>query len=423
MRWPLLWGGLASLGFYAVVNSAQRAGHIASGSESFIGRYFASHPVEYITTTMFFVGIAAVSLKFFSLSRTQASSGLLLGAMPAGPQPIEECQQLLSRLAALPAAAGRSKLAERLRDAIQYVQRKRSAEDLEDHLHHLEDQESTRVYNGGSLVRIIIATIPILGFLGTVVGMTKAIAGLDIGDGGEGGFAAVVGGLSVAFDTTTLALALSIVLMFASFFVGRKESRLQTNLQDQTERELVGRFEQIDTDPETAHIRRMADEVVQATRDVVTQQAELWQSTIDAAHQRWSMLSGSTEKQMATALTQSLTAHAAHLQQTEVDAQERTEAYWQRAQEAFQQQQEQLTQQNETMLRVVDATGRVMKLEDALNQNLNSLAQSGQFDKTVTSLAAAIQLLSARLGDVPQSPQVSLADPESSKSTPAGHAA
>jgi hypothetical protein len=60
-------------------------------------------------------------------------------------------------------------------------------------------------------------------------------------------------------------------------------------------------------------------------------------------------------------------------------------------------QQEQLIKQSDVLLRVVEATGQVRKLEDALNGNLLALSTSHNFEQTVTSLAAAVQLLSVRL--------------------------
>jgi len=46
-RSPVLWGGTAAAGFYGLIHS----GVI---DHALVTRYCASHPVEYITTTMFF---------------------------------------------------------------------------------------------------------------------------------------------------------------------------------------------------------------------------------------------------------------------------------------------------------------------------------------------------------------------------------
>jgi len=66
-------------------------------------------------------------------------------------------------------------------------------------------------------------------------------------------------------------------------------------------------------------------------------------------------------------------------------------------------QQEEMVRQGTIMNEVVKATGEVIKLETALNQNLNSLASATNFEDTVMSLSAAIHLLNARLGHSPKS--------------------
>jgi hypothetical protein len=60
--------------------------------------------------------------------------------------------------------------------------------------------------------------------------------------------------------------------------------------------------------------------------------------------------------------------------------------------------QEQLAKQSEVLLKVVDATAQVRRLEEALNSNLATLAESHHFQETVVSLSATLQLLSANLG-------------------------
>ena len=73
----------------------------------------------------------------------------------------------------------------------------------------LAEQAEAKSSTSFSIVRIIISTIPILGFLGTVIGITRAVAELAslVGDiSFEVAINSVVSGLSVAFDTTALAL-------------------------------------------------------------------------------------------------------------------------------------------------------------------------------------------------------------------------
>jgi hypothetical protein len=56
-----------------------------------------------------------------------------------------------------------------------------------------------------------------------------------------------------------------------------------------------------------------------------------------------------------------------------------------------------MNQQSELLGRVVEATGEVASLEQALNSNLNQLQETRQFEDAVISLSAAIQILSTRI--------------------------
>ena len=60
-----------------------------------------------------------------------------------------------------------------------------------------------------------------------------------------------------------------------------------------------------------------------------------------------------------------------------------------------------MRKQGEVLLKVVEATDQVARLEETLNRNLHSLAGAKNFEETVVSLAAAIQLLSSRVGHLP----------------------
>jgi hypothetical protein len=65
------------------------------------------------------------------------------------------------------------------------------------------------------------------------------------------------------------------------------------------------------------------------------------------------------------------------------------------------QQQEQLVKQGDVLLRVVDATGQVRKLEESLNDNLVALQRGYNFEEIIESLTSAIGLLNTRVRYVP----------------------
>ena len=99
---------------------------------------------------------------------------------------------------------------------------------LDDSSFYLSSSESSY-----SFPRILVWAIPLLGFIGTVIGISRAVSGFSgfleqAGDVEQikEGIGTVTGGLAVAFDTTLLALFLSVVVMIPLVLVERYESRL-----------------------------------------------------------------------------------------------------------------------------------------------------------------------------------------------------
>ena len=81
--------------------------------------------------------------------------------------------------------------------------------------------------------RVLVWAIPLLGFIGTVIGISQAVNGFSsfLEQAGEieqikEGIGTVTSGLAVAFDTTLLALLLSVLVMIPLVLVERMESRL-----------------------------------------------------------------------------------------------------------------------------------------------------------------------------------------------------
>ncbi|NIL96286.1 MAG: hypothetical protein GTO62_03875 [Planctomycetales bacterium] len=413
MHWPVMWGALFTLGFYVMI----RKGFI---DNPWITRYFASHPVEYIATTMFFVGLAALWLKSRQLRHEPDEPDELvaavLGDVPAERQPLEDVDQLLERLEQEGDDYRKSHLVRRLHEALSFLERTGQVNGLEEQLRNLAETDEHRAHESYALVRVVISTIPILGFLGTVVGITRAVAQLAqvVGElSFEQAINSVVSGLSVAFDTTALALGLSIVLIFAMFYMTRKERGCLARVEALVGDALIGRFRAPDADHDATveAVQRMTGEMVRQTEQLVQRQAELWQQSLEQAHQRWSTMAGRSQQQLEGALQgalqNSLDAHATRLEKAEVDAEQRVGRYWQemlsmldKSTQALGAQYDELRRQGEVMHKAVDATGRIIQLEDALNQNLSALRQTHHFDETINSLAAAIHLLNARQSDL-----------------------
>jgi hypothetical protein len=298
----------------------------------------------------------------------------------------------------------------RLREALEYVYRKGSADALDDELRSLADLDVARMHAGYSFARIVIWAIPILGFLGTVIGITEAVAGLSP-QALEDSLPSVTAGLGVAFDTTTLSLALSMALMFCLHTAERFESQLVADVDSRVAAEMVGRFQpsiNAASDPQVAVIRRIAEEVVRSSDNIVARQAELWQTTFTQMQQQWQAWSQTAAAQLETSLAKTMQDHAKTVAASADGSNSKMLDKWSQVQQALLQsaeavtlQQRELVKQGEVLSQVVSATGQVEKLESELNRNLNTLAGAKNFEQTVLSLGAAIQLLNAKLGALP----------------------
>ncbi len=370
LRSPVFWGGLV----YTIFHILWSQGVIKSG---FVLRYCAGHPVEYVETALFLVGMASLAIKALDIFGQYGSvaTPLLRPPLPGGT-PVAEATCLLADLEDLPEGGRQHLLVRRLRLALLHVERSNSAEKLDEELKYLADEEADRAYASYGLVRSVIWAIPILGFLGTVIGIALAMGKLSPQEL-ETSLPSVMAGLMVAFDTTAVALAFSMILYFTQFAVERWEQRFLEAVDSLASAELLGRFERIPNTPdgEVAAVRKSLQAILQSYEETTARQAEAWRRSIEAAAANWQQVQSGIEQSVAS---------AAGLQQN-------------------------MTRQAEMLHRAIEAVGDVARLETELNRNLAALAGARNFEQTVISLAAAIHLLNARLGREPgDAPWVSL---------------
>ncbi|MFZ5829237.1 MAG: MotA/TolQ/ExbB proton channel family protein [Planctomycetota bacterium] len=423
---PIVWGGLATVGFYGLV----RAGVLDSPA---ILRYFAGHPVEYVETALFFVALAALGLKALDVARQIPG----LRTSPLGPparstETSALCEALLTRLDQLPGRRQGEYFIGRLRAALEHVWRRGSADELDEELRILATEDSDRLHASYGLFRLVIWAIPILGFLGTVIGITMAIANLSAEEAvalaeavqkplATDSVSKVTAGLGVAFDTTTLALSLSIVLMVLQFAIDRLEGWLLSEVDHRVGTELSGRFERLPSGPEgqVVAVQRMAESVLTAMEKLAQHQAEVLASTMQSAAARWMQMAdtatGRLQTALAAGLQESVKQHAQHLASHEQSLGQQNRQHWDKVQAAqteaarsLANMQATLAHEVEVLTSAVQAAGEVGRLEAALNKNLAALAGAKNFEQTVMSLAATIHLLNARLAELPAPAAVKL---------------
>jgi biopolymer transport protein ExbB/TolQ len=388
-------------------------------------RYFTGHPVSYFETTLAMIGLTALLFKAVEVfGHYRALGSIRLDPIPPRGQQACDAARLIDDFEQQhPPRVRQSYLGRRLHDALEFVERSGSAQGLDGELKHLSDMDAARQQDTYGLARIVIWATPMLGFLGTVMGITQALG--DLGGQVDGDMQnamnGLLSGLYVAFDTTALALTLSISLMFVQFVIERFETQVLAAVDIRANEELMGRFAQLGAahDPHVASMERMGEAMIHAVETLVERQAEIWRNTIDAAQQHWGRMVATSSEQvrvaMAESLERSLTRHATEMGKIERASADTVHARWQQWQATLSEsarllhgQQQEMTRQGELLNQALAATADVIKLEQALNGNLAALAGSKNFEDTVMSLSAAIHLLNTRLSATHETRQVEL---------------
>lgn len=177
--------------------------------------------IPYVITFGFCWGWALVWMKA-QKADTQASALTMLlnrnfGCYRFTPQNAHDWQAWLDRQAEKPQDYI---LLNRLKVAFSTLGNMGQPASLPDVLNHHAESDELQVDGSYSSVNTVLFALPILGFIGTVLGLGAAIGGfgqtLSSGtanlDGLIGSLQGVAGGLSVAFDTTLLALVGTLAL-------------------------------------------------------------------------------------------------------------------------------------------------------------------------------------------------------------------
>jgi chemotaxis protein MotA len=101
-----------------------------------------------------------------------------------------------------------------------------------------------RMESRQSKIRYLIWTIPSLGFVGTVIGISSALAIANSSD-----VNLVTGKLGVAFDTTLVSLILSIIIMFFYHGLQEENDRLHVEVKEYAIRNLVNKIKADENKP------------------------------------------------------------------------------------------------------------------------------------------------------------------------------
>ena len=244
--------------------------------------FLARGPMPYFITLCTCWGLAGLALKYFAIQKQQSYAELELDFIPLviGVQITpSNVNQFLEHLQGLPDAPRRSILGRRIQGALEHFKSRLSVPEVQQYLATQAEIDASGVDSGYTLLRAFIWAIPILGFIGTVMGISHAVSGLNASIGGGGGgeqlmaaLGVVTSGLAIAFDTTLIALALAILLLFPTETFRKTEYAMLDRIEAFTNESLL---------------RRMADERGPVNTEDLPQIVRDCLNAAFQEHQRW----------------------------------------------------------------------------------------------------------------------------------------
>ena len=149
----------------------------------------------------------------------------------------EDAREYARQIQSLPPSAQRSLLPRALLTGLHRFTATRSIQDVSGTSHGLCQAESERLESELSMVRYIAWAIPSIGFIGTVRGIGEALG--QAHKAVEGDITGVTQSLGVAFNSTFIALLISIVLMFLLHQLQLQQERLVLETETYLDRHLV----------------------------------------------------------------------------------------------------------------------------------------------------------------------------------------
>lgn len=149
----------------------------------------------------------------------------------------EDTREFARSVQALPETQQSMVLPRALLNALRRFSTTRNVQDVSSNTHTIFESEADRLESELSMIRYISWAIPSIGFIGTVRGIGEALAQAD--KAVQGDIAGVTQSLGVAFNSTFIALLISIFLMFLVYQLQLLQERLVFDSENYTNDRLI----------------------------------------------------------------------------------------------------------------------------------------------------------------------------------------
>lgn len=232
-----------SLAIYAVMVFVIR--------DAFVGRMFIDRGfTPYVMTVLFSWSVIIILFKLFKLKFQQKA--LKLRIVPPGNDfvlSVSTVNQVLGEMRRQIDDHRCFVLFNRVYVALSNLKNLGRVSDVDEMLRSQAELDESSMDTSYSLVRGFIWAIPVLGFIGTVMGLSEAVGGFGevLSRTADPNALAqslklVTSGLSTAFETTLLALLFALGLQLVVTFLQKNEEEFLDNCAEYCQRELVSKL-------------------------------------------------------------------------------------------------------------------------------------------------------------------------------------
>lgn len=214
--------------------------------------FFIGGWITYGIMFLTFWSIAILILKLFKLKAQRRS--LSFDLLPTGGTTEIDRQRaslLRTHVRNLPIDSRRNFLARRVLLALGHFEARGDVQEVGMAVQSQSDIDGGRVESSYTMLHVFIWTVPILGFIGTVLGIGQAVDGFsdslqsaDELDAIKASLTSVTAGLATAFNTTLIALVMSIVIMFPANSLQKSEEDLLTSIDQYCNDHLMPRLKE-----------------------------------------------------------------------------------------------------------------------------------------------------------------------------------
>ena len=314
--WSVVMGSLLCVGYYALL----RYGPVPL---PLLERYSKCHAVAYATVELCFISLCALVYKLLESSRQIRLMGMAKAAIDEIKiarndelitDPNTQTQWLQSAWKTQSTAVFQSWFGQRIRDILASQIRRQSMDQLDEDIRIAAERDADLQHDSYALVRILTWAMPMLGFLGTVLGISETLGQMDasaLASGSQDAMNGLTAGLYVAFDTTAIGLILTMGVMFFQFAVNKSEIKLLGEIDRYTSDLINSCVVQKTELPDLSNVREslkvVGEGILLSMEQLVQKQAELWQESMKTAETRWLAIQEHSSVQLSEALSDVLT--------------------------------------------------------------------------------------------------------------------